>query len=594
MAKFFIKKITATGKNAVSSSLELTAGLNIVCGPSNTGKSYVLQCIDFMFGGGAKPFDESTGFDTVIMLVETDGGQTVTLERQLGKNITQVVSTVPGIESGKYGGGKSKQKLSDLWLSLIGITDEVKIVSNQYFQPHVLTWRTFLHSFLINEDDVFQKPSIITKAGYYEKTASLSALLYLMSGKDFGQFATQDTPEVKKARKKAKRDYINEKLSEFSEQYGRIADAMAALEGVDIEKEIQTLIDSISEAEDAISTASKRSRKLLEQIYAVSAKLEESEYLQDRYKALETQYLSDLKRLQFIVDGETKSDGKAENARCPFCDSDLPEHEHTTYLEVSEEEIKAVTAKLNDLREVITEVSQEETELEARLDELKVEHDGVMTLIKEELEPRAQEMKDRLKEYRAVVEMRHEMGVLKALSDGMNADLGAIEKDDESEVRYKPREHFGSDFIDKMSAYLSEMLEACKYEHFLTARFSIDTLDVVTNGKKKEHEGKGFRAFLNTVLAFTLMRYLVNNGKFAPGLLVIDSPILSLKEKGKEKATDSMKASLFRYLLGNQQYGQIVIIENDIPELDYSTANVIRFTRDENEGRYGFLTGVRN
>jgi hypothetical protein len=203
-------------------------------------------------------------------------------------------------------------------------------------------------------------------------------------------------------------------------------------------------------------------------------------------------------------------------------------------------------------------------------------------------------MKDRLKEYRAVVKMCHEMGVLKALSDGMNADLGAIEKDDESETWYKPREHFGSDFIDKMSAYLSEMLEAGKYEHFFTARFSIDTLNVVTNGKKKEHEGNGFRAFLNTVLAFTLMCYLVNNGKFAPGLLVIDSPILSLKEKGKEKATDSMKASLFRYLLGNHQYGQIIIIENDIPELDYSAANVIRFTRDENEGCYGFLTGVRN
>ena len=186
------------------------------------------------------------------------------------------------------------------------------------------------------------------------------------------------------------------------------------------------------------------------------------------------------------------------------------------------------------------------------------------------------------------------MSVLKALSDGMNSDLGAIEKDDESEARYKPREHFGSDFIDKMSAYLVEMLETCKYDHFLTARFSIDSFDVVVNGKKKEHEGKGFRAFLNTALAFTLMRYLVKHGKYAPGLLIIDSPILSLKERGKEKATDSMKSSLFRYLLNNQQYGQVIIIENDIPEVDYSAANVIRFTMDENEGRYGFLMDVRN
>lgn len=96
------------------SSLDFIDGLNIVCGPSNTGKSYILQCIDFMFGAGTKPFDESTGFDTVKMVVETKDGYTVSLERQLGKNVTRVVSTVPGLDSGKYGGGKSNQKLSDL------------------------------------------------------------------------------------------------------------------------------------------------------------------------------------------------------------------------------------------------------------------------------------------------------------------------------------------------------------------------------------------------------------------------------------------------------------------------------------------------
>lgn len=594
MANFFIKRITATGENVAASSLDFTEGLNIICGPSNTGKSYVLQCIDFMFGSSAKPFDESTGYDTVQMVVQTKEGQTITLERCLGKTTTQVFSTVSGIESGKYGGGQSKQRLSDLWLSLIGIDEETKIVSNQHFNPQTLTWRTFLHSFLISEDNVFQKQSIITKAGYYEKTASLSALLYLISGKDFGEFTTQDTPEIKKARKKAKSDYINEKLSELSERHGKIADTMSALADVNIDAQMQALIDRITETENSITTASRRSRRLLEQIYDTSAKIEESEYLQDRYIALETQYLSDLKRLQFIVDGESKSGGTPQNTRCPFCDGDLPDHEHASYIEASLEEIKAITAKLEDLHEVTAEVSQDKTALESRLFELKTENDGVIDLINNELEPLARELKTRLNEYRIIVEMRHEMDVLQALSDAMNADLGAIEQDNESEALYKPREHFGSDFIDKMSTYITDMLKACKYEHFLTARFSIDTFDAVTNGKKKENEGKGFRAFLNTAVAFTLMRYLAIHGKYAPKLLIIDSPILSLKERGSEKATDSMKTSLFNYLLKNQQYGQMIVIENDIPEIDYGDTNVIRFTMDETEGRYGFLSGVRN
>jgi len=116
---------------------------------------------------------------------------------------------------------------------------------------------------------------------------------------------------------------------------------------------------------------------------------------------------------------------------------------------------------------------------------------------------------------------------------------------------------------------------------------------VSINGKSKDAFGKGYRAFLNTVLALTLMKYLVERGKYAPGILIVDSPILSLKERGDEKTPDTMKAALFQYLLDNQDFSQVIIIENNIPELDYSKANVISFTKDTTYGRYGFLNGVR-
>ena len=54
-----------------------------------------------------------------------------------------------------------------------------------------------------------------------------------------------------------------------------------------------------------------------------------------------------------------------------------------------------------------------------------------------------------------------------------------------------------------------------------------------------------------------------------------------------------MKAALFQYLLDNQNAGQIIIIENSIPKLDYRKANVIPFTKDIAQGRYGFLYDVR-
>ena len=54
-----------------------------------------------------------------------------------------------------------------------------------------------------------------------------------------------------------------------------------------------------------------------------------------------------------------------------------------------------------------------------------------------------------------------------------------------------------------------------------------------------------------------------------------------------------MKSALFTYLLGHQSGGQIIIIENDIPALNYEKANVIRFTKDLENGRYGLLENVQ-
>lgn len=74
-----------------------------------------------------------------------------------------------------------------------------------------------------------------------------------------------------------------------------------------------------------------------------------------------------------------------------------------------------------------------------------------------------------------------------------------------------------------------------------------------------------------------LKEYLLENGKFYPGLLIIDSSLLSLKEKVEGKASGNMKGALFQYLVNHQHEGQTIIVGNTIPEVDYDGVNVIRF-----------------
>ena len=116
-------------------------------------------------------------------------------------------------------------------------------------------------------------------------------------------------------------------------------------------------------------------------------------------------------------------------------------------------------------------------------------------------------------------------------------------------------------------------------------RVDIDTCDVNTYGSSKLMQGQGFRAFLNSVMALAVQEMLNEVNLHQPHLLVLDSPILSLKERGEdigtEIASDSMRGSLFKYMIEHEDNRQTIVLEDDIPSLDYSSANLIHFTKKE-------------
>ena len=77
---YYIKKllITSEGKEGekVVSELSLQPGLNIVYGPSNIGKTHVLDCIDFMLGGDAKRlYKKELKIKAVSMFIDSEGAE---------------------------------------------------------------------------------------------------------------------------------------------------------------------------------------------------------------------------------------------------------------------------------------------------------------------------------------------------------------------------------------------------------------------------------------------------------------------------------------------------------------------------------------
>ena len=52
---FHLETLTIRGKGKEDATVEFKDGLNVIAGPSNTGKSYIFSCINFLLGESRPP-----------------------------------------------------------------------------------------------------------------------------------------------------------------------------------------------------------------------------------------------------------------------------------------------------------------------------------------------------------------------------------------------------------------------------------------------------------------------------------------------------------------------------------------------------------
>lgn len=218
---FYIEKIIVTGSGKTDSIIELSNGVNIIYGPSNTGKTYIVKCIDYMFGSEREPIDISTGYQYIKIIVRTQCG-TITMSRKIGENKIEVSSNDNNVPSGKYATKASRtnydKTINSVWLSLIGINDLHLVISNENYKKQILSWRTFSHMFMLTETKIISEYSAILSGRDTSNTAVIASLIFLLSGQDFAETETKDTKEIKEAKKNAVKAYINKELFRLSER----------------------------------------------------------------------------------------------------------------------------------------------------------------------------------------------------------------------------------------------------------------------------------------------------------------------------------------------------------------------------------------
>lgn len=579
------------------STVDLSPDLNIIYGESNTGKTLVADTIDYLFGAKKHRFAAKLKIKKVALVLDVDGNK-LTMSREIDSTKINVSSAVDAINSDEYNIGRGKKSINGVWLKLMGIDSDVKILMTLAGKTQQLTLRTFSHTLLLDETRIQGYSSILVQGlGPNRKvdTNVLTAYLYLATGKNYLPDKLTQDPKIRKAKQDAVKAFVDRSMAALADKKVSELANFSNETPEQLQKKIDSVIDEIGAAEGALDKATAKTQELADKIYEIDNQISESRMLINRNKSLMTQYESDIRRLTFIAEGDIQH-GKIKKLQvCPFCNGQLTKDQGESCIDAAVAEVDKIEAQINDLRSVQQSIAKEIDELNKERAAIINERRQIDATIRGELKPQIAQLRTHLSDYKLALGQYKAKEMIESFSDVLVEELHeTVSEEDGTDFQFDVKAKFKEVFQAALEKELDYILEQCNYEDFNKARFDMDDYDVVADGSPKATEGQGYRAFLNSCVAIALQNCLEQFGHYIPHLLVLDSPILSLKEKEDDQGesgpvSETMKAGLFRYLVDHKFKRQTIVIENRIPPIDYKDARRIHFTKDKDNGRYGLI-----
>lgn len=592
--RFYIEAVGAGSSKVGWSTLNFKDGVNIISGPSNRGKSTVLHCIAFVLGESQVPEAiVEYGGDTVTLdLVDGQSGR-VALRRKIvekpdslgGEGKICVSTNLPGIMDGNY--GVSGGFYSTLLLSLLGITSPPTLVVGKTWETRQLDFETLMPFIYLDELRVVERRSPLSPSPARE-VRSLTALWYLLTGEDLAErvpMVNGTQIKEKAAIRAVGIQYQDDRKKAYFKAIEKVP-LPPDLSDADIEARITVLLDEAQGLEAALQEANGQYQHNLKALVPLETALETKDLALSRLLDLRSQYMGDLARLHFQDDGGIRGQMGFEVSDCPLCGGTLTQIKGEEEAVDTSAVMTAITAMLADLEATEGDLSAEMSDLDAKRAALCDDQQRITTLLEKTLKPRMAALKGKLSHYHRLLAGREERRIREATLTDINTERNRLESEKDPELLpFDPKDLYRWDAWKALEATITPLVVACGYPGAKDVSLSLRRLDLAVGGKAKAAEGKGYRAFLSTILLFGLMNHLGEVGCYAPHLLMVDSPVLTLLE---QPGADGMKAGLFRTLIEGCGDNQIIIVENELPEgVDYS--NVNRITFGEDGGRDGFL-----
>lgn len=609
MNRFYIDKLIVSGGGHNASVIDFKPGLNFILGPSNTGKSLVMDCLDYMFGftpkknRPSKIVDNSNGYELITLQLTTEQGNVI-LERKIGDTKITVSGSDPTVEHGIYSiGHTAKKNINSVYLHLLGIDEPHSVRSSEKgAKTQDLTWRSMLHLFFLKQADVARESSALLSPGSMGHTTSAAVLLFLLTGQDANNLITDEDPKISEAKKKALISYIQEKIKESESRREEIEKILSDSNIIDPHSSVEQVRKEITELQKELNNATKESQQLMSQIYEWNGKLSEARTVAHNFSVLHQQYQSDIRRIGFIIDGAAIISPVRKKIRCPICGEETERVQNTSFISASAAELEKIKKHLSELSDAQRSISHQQESICEKIKELEQKKSAVDTRISEKLQPKLSAFEAELEQQLKLIRLMSELDVVQRNETQYNSEL--FNKETEETVvpsKHNIFEDYSYEIIHGFEKKLKTILQDAKIGGATSARLNMENFDIEIGGfKKSVSMGGGFCGILNTITTLAISGYLIDLDRYAPGFYAVDSSLTQLSEAEYKEQSSTIKQNFIEYLIAHAHERQVIIVEQTkrmpfIPdESDESNIHVIRFSRNKNDGRYGFLNDVYN
>ena len=601
-----IKRISVIGKGKPKAELCFDKGLNVVAGASDTGKSYVIKCFQYIFGGEEPPkkIDEAKGYTTVETEIQVNEKESFILRREISATkpkVTLIELEPDGIESETIVLNPSHQGKSNLSahiLEKLGLNGKVLVNGVQSLKTSSLTLRVLSKIFLVDEGRIITESSPLGE-GQREYTQEKSLLKTLLTGADDSSVKDmkqqQDTEGAVESRVKALEEYVAKKFSNH-EEVKSTADKL--------DSELNELEESLSRAQDELTALVEANSELdskRNKFRGELSKLHEAEkenlLLQGRFSLLIDKYNSDLERLEAGAEA-TSFVELYEMVNCPTCGQGVEQEKDAEELkqlmQSTGAEIDKNKLRVKGLADSIEDLKQEYELLAKEI----VQKEDVVKELSKIIEG---DISSKFKDYNLAIRLLNSKKneFLKQIAvvdsrENLLKEIGElrVQLEDRTEKYVFP------DFSAELTILcknISAILQRWSFPGHENVTFDMKTRDLVIGGKPRSHFGKGYRAISYAAFSLGLMEYL---SKFErhPKFVILDSPLTTYRAGDNDENDDEVqlqKDMVFAFyidLSDSFKDKQIIVFENQEPDEDLKTKmTYYHFSKNLEIGRYGFF-----